>query len=115
MIQELEKIESIAKRNGFESHAKFVRSLLESYRNDEGHAWSLINTNEVWGGAGSLVDISLSSYSKQSEEEIKKDEYEWRRAFISIFEEMESNGISNSRAEHAANTFRYWNEHKIGI
>jgi hypothetical protein len=115
MLEQLKIIENIARRNSFSYHADLILDLIDKLENNDSEFWGLLNSNDVWGGSGSLVDISLSSYSQQDKENVKKDEYEWRCVLIDIYEEMIQKGIINSRAEFATKAFREWNDNGVGI
>ena len=115
MSEQLKIIEDIARRNSFSYHADLVLSLINKLENNDSEFWGLLNSNDVWGGSGSLVDISLSSYSQQDNENVKKDEYDWRCAFIDINEEMILKGIINPCAKSVSKTFKQWNEDRVGI
>ena len=111
----LETIRCIAVRHGFNDHAHLVEVLLRRVASDPASIWETINTNEVWGGAGSLADISLAAYSSLPEAEVRADEIAWRSAFIALNEGMLAHGVCNPRAQSWATVFHKWNEARIGI
>jgi hypothetical protein len=114
-IAELETMRRIALRHGFTDHARLVEDLLSRGASEPAGIWEALDTNDVWGGAGSLADISLSANSSLPEAEVRADELAWRNAFIALSEGMLANGIRNPRAESCASAFRIWNDGRVGI
>ena len=115
MLEQLKIIEGIARRNSFVDHADLVLELINMHDSDSEGFTERINSSFVWGGAGSLIDISLSAYSRLSPEMVKSDEYKWRSAFIELGAKLNSNGQVNPAAAQIAEAFDNWKKNETGI
>jgi hypothetical protein len=76
---------------------------------DEAEFWRRFNTNEIWGGAGSLADQFLSSAQSTNTAELHDDQVAFRKAMVSLAAIMRAKGMNNSRADDWAKTFELWN------
>ena len=114
-IAELEILHRIAMRHGFVAHANLIEKLISLAASDPDGIWNELSTNDVWGGSGSLADVSISSYSSLPEAEVRIDERAWRNAFIKLNERMGAHGVHSSRADSWTATFQSWNDAGVGI
>ena len=111
----LATLRRIAQRHGLAQPASCLAQLLSTARSEPDSIWQAINSNEVWGGAGSLADVSLSAGSTLPESEVRSDELLWRNSFIALHAGMLANGAVNPRAQSCVAAFEAWNAAHIGI
>lgn len=72
MTKEIRKyfvnLEKLLIRNGYQLHSSFIKNGLRL----EGEAFTrFINSNQIWGGSGSIIDAAFadSKFKKESEED----------------------------------------------
>ena len=58
ILDVLQELYELLSKHGYGDHAPLVRRLLELH-NDEKQFWLFANSNDFWGGSGSLADMAF--------------------------------------------------------
>jgi hypothetical protein len=105
----LTQLEAVLVAYSLHFHAGFVRDLIHWYEQEPERFRQEVLSNDLWGGAGSISDLSLTGF-RPSDERAREDQRRLRSAIIHLAEGLEAEGLADERALGVAATFRRWNE-----
>lgn len=105
--ESLAEIKAILTRNWFRHHARVADRLLSLARSDDPSFEEAVNSDEVWGGAGSLADVLFSdNVWWRRKASLREDDEEYIRALLKVADRMIDEGIASSRAREFARMVR---------
>jgi hypothetical protein len=84
--------------------ADYVLELIRLWPDEPDHFRELALANEVWGGAGSLCDVSLRSIDE--DDDAVADDRHLRQAIIRFGEGLESTGQADARVRETTELLR---------
>lgn len=107
MNELLNQIEYLLRRHDCVYEANSVELARRELATDLEHFWTLLNSDEWWGGPDSISSIDLairSGFSQQGRE----DSRELRRLLIEVHDAMLAQGLENPKALIIVAEFRKW-------
>jgi hypothetical protein len=97
-------------RYGFDSHVQYMDRLALLYDQDlpafKKEVTGEMQSRSLWGGAGSVSDVSPIYGDYEDEAKAKKDELRFLELLVGLAEELESLGLATESARQRAATFR---------
>lgn len=107
MIEDLRAVSALLRKHGRAKDAAWFGRLIAVAESEPGEFWRQFNCNEIWGGAGSIVDQFLIPGTAEHIDR-KNDRKQFYESMARLAHEMAAAGIVNSRAQSAAQAFEYW-------
>lgn len=99
MLETLREIRLILSLHGHRGQERVIARLIDLYDNDVDSFVKLVQSVEVWGGAGAVWEVV----------DLGSDELPFRKAIIQLAAEMERQGYGTARSRDIANVFNSWN------
>ena len=112
MHELLSQIEDLLRRHECVYEANGVELARLKLDNDPGHFWSLLDSDDWWGGPDSISSVDLavrSGFSSQGRE----DSRELRRLLTEVHDAMLAQGLNNPHASIIVAEFRKWAASRI--
>ena len=92
-------------RNGDQHQAGVVKTMAE--RISLGESVSTLDTNDVWGGAGSVVDCSFLRGNTPSDEAIA-EESKFGEIIIRLVDLLEKDGVATDLMKSRRKSYLFW-------
>jgi hypothetical protein len=105
----LTEIDRILASYGMHVKSQFVRELITWYEQEPERFRQEVGSNILWGGAGSISDISLRSI-KPGDERAREDDRRLWLALADLAEALDAEGMATESAVSRAASFRRSNE-----
>lgn len=112
MHELLSQIEDLLRRHECVYEANGVELARLKLDNDPGHFWSLLDSDDWWGGPDSISSVDLavrSGFSSQGRE----DSRELRMLLTEVHDAMLAQGLNNPHASIIVAEFRKWAASRI--
>lgn len=110
MTVALAEVRDILKRYRREKQAEAIAKLIQLRTTDAAGFEQMITSDETWGGANSLWEVSLYEDATHPRDAVKEDTRHFRDCFIRLIVAMEFEGLHHPRAETVMKTFITWNK-----
>lgn len=100
MLDILRELRLLLSLHGHRGQENVVAQLIELYQFDRERFAKLIQSVEVWGGAGAVWEVG----------DLGPDTVPFRNAIVRLAEALESERLATNRSRDIADIFRRWNE-----
>lgn len=91
--------------------AEYVSELVDLYSGERERFRESVLDNAVWGGAGSLIDVSLRSI--RHDDQGVSDDRRLRQAILRLAEGLRNAGLADDRVSERADLLREMNERDV--
>jgi len=98
-IEILKPLRELQLKHGFLEHADYISSLIDMAQLASPEFVNELSSGNMWGSAGSMVDLVFIGNVEGSEKELLADEAEYARLLLQLAEEMVAQGIMYERAQ----------------
>jgi len=102
----LQRLALLLDRNGHSFQRGFIDRLLARLQNGEG--LSVLTSNDIWGGSGSVTDCNLLSSTVQSRDLAEKDQREFLVLITHLARRLSDDGIATARVLSVGATYDRW-------
>jgi len=109
LIGDLKELAGFVRRY-YGGGADYLDKTIRLYGKNEAAFWERLNSNEIWGGMGSLADQFLVTNPGMPEDVYKGEQREFRELMIRIGRAMQEKSVGNARVAGWVDAFNHWNE-----
>lgn len=101
----LRQMERLLQKHNLTGQAEVVRQARSAHTGEPAQFQELIESPEMWGGAGAVWEVHLTSHSRNAQEALA-DQQRFQEALIQLVEALEEQGLATERARSIASTFK---------